>query len=79
MISKPTLPLVQSLHVIVHTPQWKEIGGFLEIELRETLKHLVACADPVQVHYLRGRAAFLSELLGLTNEIQELLAKMRQK
>lgn len=78
MISKPTLPFVQSLHVIVHTPQWKEIGGFLEIELRETLKALVACSDPVQVHYIRGRAAMLSELLGLTNETKELLDKLRK-
>jgi hypothetical protein len=79
MFSKPTLSFVQALHVVVHTPQWKDIGGHFEIELRETLKALVGCADPVQVHYLRGRAAFLSELLGLTSETQELLTKLRQK
>jgi hypothetical protein len=78
MISKPTQPLAQALHTLVHLPQWKEVGGFLEIELRETLKHLVACSDPVQVHYLRGRAAMLSELLSLTHETRELLAKFQK-
>lgn len=63
---------------MVHSPQWKEVGGYLDIELRETLKALVACSDPVQVHYLRGRAAQLSELLRLASETQELLAKLQK-
>lgn len=78
MITKPTQPFAQALHVLVHTPQWKDIGGYLEIELRETLKSLVACHDPVQVHYLRGRAAFLGELLGLASETRELLDKFKK-
>jgi hypothetical protein len=79
MIQKPTLAYVQALHTLVHSPQWKDIGGHLEIELRETLKHLVGCADPVQVHYLRGRAAVLSELLGQCSETRETLDKLQRQ
>ncbi len=78
MFSKPTQTFAQAMHVIVHTPQWKDIGAHLEIELRETLRVLVACSDPVQVHYLRGRAAFLSELLGLASETRELLDQFKK-
>lgn len=79
MLTKLTLPFVQALHTVVHLPQWKDIGGHFEIELRETLKALVVCSDPVQVHYLRGRAAMLSDLLGLTNETRETLDKFQRK
>lgn len=78
MITKPTRAFAQALHTVVHLPQWKDIGSHLEIELRETLKALVGCADPVQVHYLRGRAAMLSELLGLASETRELLDKLQK-
>ena len=77
MITKPTRTFAQAMHVLVHTPQWKDIGSHLEIELRETLKALVGCSDPVQVHYWRGRAAFLGELLGLASETRELLDKLK--
>lgn len=77
MLTKPTRQFAQAMHTVVHLPQWKDIGAHLEIELRETLKALVGCADPVQVHYLRGRAAMLSELLGLASETRELLDKLK--
>ena len=78
MLTKPTLNFVRSLHTVVHTPAWRDIGEHLEIELRETLKALVACADPVQVHCLRGRAAMLSELLGVASDTRELLDKLQK-
>lgn len=78
MLIKPTRPFVQALHTVVHLPQWRDIGSHLEIELRETLKALVGCADPVQVHYLRGRAAMLSELLSVASDTRELLNKLEK-
>jgi hypothetical protein len=77
MLTKPTRQFAQALHTVVHSPQWADIGRHLEIELRETLKHLVGCSDPVQVHYLRGRAAFLAELLEVASTTRDLLDKLK--
>jgi hypothetical protein len=78
MLNKPTLPFVQSLHSVVHSTQWKDIGAYLDKELRDTYKMMLSCSNTEQLHYLRGRAAILSELLGLTTETRELLDKLRQ-